>query len=54
MALHRADDHHAAIRRTADEFADLQTVMRLIDVMVEEVVAETPLRQRALVPNALL
>jgi hypothetical protein len=53
MPLHRAEDHYE-IRQTADELADLQTVMRLIDVVVEEFVAEAPLRQRALVPNALL
>ena len=53
MALHRANDPYA-IRQTGDQLADLQTVMRLIDVLVEEIVAGTPLRQRALVPNALL
>jgi hypothetical protein len=54
MALHRAVGHDAAIHQTIDQAADLQTVMRLIDVVVEEVVAETSLRQRALVSNALL
>ena len=53
MALRRTEDHYA-IRQPADEVADLQSVMRLIDVVVEEVVAEASLRQRALVPNALL
>jgi hypothetical protein len=47
-------EDHYAIRQTAEELADLQTVMRLIDVVVEEFVAEAPLRQRALVANALL
>ena len=53
MAL-RGKEYHYAIHQTADELADLQTVMRLIDVVIEEVVAEASLRQRALVPNALL
>src|ERR1700759_1227334 len=53
MALLRANDP-SAIRQTGDELTDLQTVRRLIDVVVEEIVAGTPLRQRALVPNALL
>ena len=54
MALHRAEGHYAAIHQAADQLADLQIVMRLIDVVVDEVVAETSLQQRALVPNALL
>ena len=43
MALHRAEDRYA-IRQTADQLADLQTVMRLIDVVVEAVIAETSVR----------
>jgi hypothetical protein len=54
MALHRAEGRYAAIHQAADQLADLQMVMRLIDVVVDEVVAETSLQQRALVPNALL
>jgi hypothetical protein len=38
----------------AEEIAELQTVMRLIDVLLEEVSAATAPGQRALIPNALL
>ncbi len=43
-----------AVRPMAEEIADLQTVMRLIDVLLEEVSAATAPGQRALIPNALL
>lgn len=42
------------VRALADEIADLQTVMRLIDVLLEEISAAAPPAQRALIPNALL
>ena len=42
------------VRALADEIADLQTAMRLIDVLLEEVAAAAPPAQRALIPNALL
>jgi hypothetical protein len=42
------------VRALADEIADLQTVMRLIDVLLEEASAAAPPAQRALIPNALL
>jgi len=42
------------LRSTADQVADLQTVMRLIDVVLEEVSAAAPPGHQALIPNALL
>ncbi len=42
------------VRPLAEEIADFQTVMRLIDVLLEEVSAAAPPGQRALIPNALL
>jgi hypothetical protein len=43
-----------AVRPMAEEIADLQTVMQLIEVLLEEVSAAAAPDQRALIPNALL
>ena len=45
---------NSEVRPLAEAIAELQTVMRLIDVLLEEVSAAAPPGQRALIPNALL
>ena len=37
-----------------DEITDLQSVMRVIEVLLEEFAAEASIRQRSVIPNALL
>jgi hypothetical protein len=59
MALRRAEDPNPVatdpvISQATGEIAELQTVMRLIDVLLEEVSTTAPPGQRALIPNALL